>query len=145
MTNEIPGTVKANMPTPAKNSGQVIQLGVAKVPLTNGLALPEGGKVLPQQAKSEPVNIVDLSKADLDKAVSDINNFVQNVKRDLSFKMDEGSGQTVIKVIDSDSGELIRQIPSEDVLAIAAQLREVKDMLDSSNSFPKGFLFSDST
>lgn len=136
MANEILSTIKANLPSPAKESGQVIKLEVVKVPDAIGQALPEEGKVLPQQS---------VSSTDLREAVSEINDFVQNVQRDLSFSLDEGSGHTIIRVIDTKSGELIRQIPSEEVLAIASQLRDVKDVAVTSNSLPQGLLFSDST
>ena len=47
---------------------------------------------------------------------------IQNTQRTLQFSVDEGSGSTVIRVIDSESGELIRQIPSEEMLVIANRL-----------------------
>lgn len=49
--------------------------------------------------------------------------------RNLQFSIDEGSGRTVVKVVDSNTNEVIRQIPSEEILAIAESL-----------STPKGFL-----
>jgi len=79
------------------------------------------------------------------QAVSEINEIVQSVQRDLSFNMDEDSGKTVIKVVDTESGELIRQIPSEEVLAIASQLREFQEDAVSQNEIGQGLLFSDST
>ncbi|MCP4077351.1 MAG: flagellar protein FlaG, partial [Gammaproteobacteria bacterium] len=72
--------------------------------------------------------------------------FVQTVQRDLTFSFDEGSGQTVIKVIDSKSGGLVRQIPSEEVLSMATHLRDVESMMGSQQSeMPEGMLFSDKT
>jgi len=92
--------------------------------------LPNQGKELPQQA----------DKTQLQDAVSKINNLVQNVQRDISFSLDENSGQTVIKVVDTNSGELIRQIPTEEVLAIAAYIQDSA----GAGQVPQGMLFSDS-
>lgn len=140
MANEISGRMMANMPGPAKETGQFANLDVAKVPEADGQALPVEGKVLPQQASGNSA-----SNSELREAVSQINNFVQKVQRDLSFSMDEGSGRTIIKVIESNSGKLVRQIPSEEVLALATYLQDVNKDTSGSGEIPQGILFSDTT
>ncbi|HEB87523.1 MAG TPA: flagellar protein FlaG, partial [Gammaproteobacteria bacterium] len=55
----------------------------------------------------------------LQKAISDISSYVQNLQRDLQFQVDTDLGRTVISVVDSKTKEVIRQIPSEEVLARA--------------------------
>ncbi len=52
--------------------------------------------------------------------------FSQMLKRELQFDVDEDLGRTVVRVVDKDSGELIRQIPSEEVLEMARQMKEMK-------------------
>lgn len=52
-------------------------------------------------------------------AVRQMNDYIQTVNRDLSFSVDELSGKTVIKVIDAETKEVIRQIPPEEILALA--------------------------
>lgn len=137
MANEISSiaSIKA-LSSAAKNSRQVAKPDVASLPENGGEALPVNGKQQPPEtAKAVEVR----------QAVSKINEIVQSVQRDLSFNMDEDSGKTVIKVVDTESGELIRQIPSEEVLAIASQLREFQEDAASQNEIGQGLLFSDST
>jgi flagellar protein FlaG len=64
-------------------------------------------------------------QADLEQAVSALNSKVQAVQRDLNFSIDEDSGRTIVKVVDSTTDEIIRQIPSEEVLALARNLGDV--------------------
>ncbi len=45
------------------------------------------------------------------------------------FKVDEDSGRNVIKVIDKESGDLVKQYPSEEVLGIVAKLAEATGVL----------------
>ncbi len=52
-------------------------------------------------------------------AVTEVEGFVQNIQRDLHFSVDKDSGKTVVKVFDSATDDLIRQIPTEEMLAIA--------------------------
>jgi flagellar protein FlaG len=43
---------------------------------------------------------------------------------ELSFEFDDGAGRVVAKLIDKRSGELLRQVPSEEMLAVARALRQ---------------------
>ena len=56
------------------------------------------------------------------EAVGNLNDFVQKLNRTLQFSVDEESGRTVIKVVDSETKQIIRQIPPEEVLALAQNL-----------------------
>jgi flagellar protein FlaG len=58
------------------------------------------------------------------QAVSDINAYVQNLQRDLQFKVDTELGRTIISVVDSETKQVIRQIPREDVVERARFLEE---------------------
>jgi flagellar protein FlaG len=47
----------------------------------------------------------------------------------LEFSIDDASGRTVVKVVDAETKELIRQIPSEEVLALARNLERIEGLL----------------
>lgn len=65
----------------------------------------------------------------LEQAVSSIKDFVQTIRRDLSFSLDDSSGRVVVKVTDTASGEIIRQMPTEEALRLAESLDEVRSLL----------------
>ena len=109
---------------------------------TGGLRESEGQN-LPVEGNKQP-QLVEQS-TNIRDAVREINEFVQNVQRDLSFNFDETSGRTVIKVINRNNGDLIRQIPSVEVLAIASHLRDVRESGLAQGGVPPGILFSEST
>lgn len=73
------------------------------------------------KASSDPTDIQD--------AVSSIQQFVQTVQRNLNFSLDDSSGRVVVKVTDGASGELIRQIPSEEALRLAESLDQARSLL----------------
>lgn len=58
----------------------------------------------------------------LKKAISHIEEFISSHSRQLEFSVHEESGRTVITVRERGSGEIIRQIPPEEVLAIATSI-----------------------
>lgn len=57
-----------------------------------------------------------------DSAVREINQALQTLATSLRFEVDDESGHTLVKVIDQDSGEVLRQIPSEATIRIARSL-----------------------
>lgn len=73
----------------------------------------------------------DADSSKLKAAVQDIEKFVQSVKRNLAFSIDEASGKVVVKVIASETGEVIRQIPSEEALKLADSLSTAGSVLFS--------------
>lgn len=86
---------------------------------------------LPVKGNSEPPPEAQDSpkQAELKQAVSNLNDYVQSLRRDLQFSIDETSGHTVVKVVDPDSGTTIRQIPSEEALAISRSLEQAMGLL----------------
>lgn len=67
-------------------------------------------------------------------AAAEIQDFFQSVKRNLEFSVDESSGKVVVKVIASDSGEVVRQIPNEEVLKLAESLSDASSLLFSAKA-----------
>ena len=55
------------------------------------------------------------------------------MQRDLSFSVDDSTGETIITVIDSKTDEVVRQIPSEYVVRLAQNLNELQEALSSAN------------
>ena len=66
------------------------------------------------------------SSAQLEKAVTHINQVLQQANRDLEFSVDKETSRVVVKVIDTETGELIRQLPSEETLAISRAIGTVQ-------------------
>lgn len=71
----------------------------------------------------------DVSREQVEDAVATIQEFVQSVRRSINFAVDDGSGRVVVKVTDAGSGDVIRQIPSEEALKLAENLSEVRSLL----------------
>jgi flagellar protein FlaG len=63
-----------------------------------------------------------INSDELKQAVSNLNDYVQNLQRDLQFSIDKESGVMVVKVIDTKSEKVIRQIPTEETLRLARTL-----------------------
>jgi flagellar protein FlaG len=68
-------------------------------------------------------------KDSLGEMVSDLNQLVRELHRELRFSVDKESGETVIKVIDSKTDEVVRQIPSDELMALRRRLEEAAGVI----------------
>jgi flagellar protein FlaG len=75
------------------------------------------------QAKSR------LSRADLQDALNEVQERMDQMGTNLQFSMDKVAEEIVVKVTDKKNGELIRQIPSEDVIELRKKLEELSGLL----------------
>ena len=80
---------------------------------------PEAAKaVAEQEVKAE------IKESSVKQAVVELNSYIQNEKRDLFFSVEGNSGDMVVRVVDRETGDLIRQIPNQVVLDLAANVRQ---------------------
>ena len=67
------------------------------------------------------------SAAAVDSAAREVITFLQQNQSDLVFQVDKATGEPYFKIVDSKTKEVIRQVPSEDILVMARKLRELAD------------------
>jgi len=63
------------------------------------------------------------------ESVNKINKAIQSISRDLEFSVDEDTKMNIVKVVDMKTKDVIRQFPSEEVLAIAKALDKLHGLL----------------
>lgn len=71
------------------------------------------------------------SEAELKQAIEAANLALKEISSELEFTRDAETGRTVVRVIDSGTQEVIRQFPSEEMLAIARTLDRLQGLLIS--------------
>lgn len=62
------------------------------------------------------------SVEDLERAVAAVNQAMQQSGRNLEFSVDSDSQKTIVRVVDTRTGELIRQVPTETALEISRSI-----------------------
>lgn len=77
-------------------------------------------------AQSEADTKVREESVDLREALGDVSNFLTSSGTAISFSVDEKSERQVLTVTDAANGDVIRQIPSEEVLSFAARIKELE-------------------
>ena len=93
-------------------------------------AMP-AGKDTSQSGEDLPAVRAAVASQDLERTLRKLNDTMAAAQRNLSFRVDKGSGRTVITVLDAATKEVIRQIPSEEVLALSRALEASGALLDA--------------
>lgn len=76
------------------------------------------------EAVKEAVN-----PSSLKNATEKLNQAMKMMASNLQFTVDEETGMDVVKVVDTDTKEVIRQFPSEEVIAIAKAFDQLQGLL----------------
>jgi len=115
MTNQISKDVSSSSSV-AKSSTTAQVEGRQKV-AAQSAALQ--GKALPPEPEK-----AEVSNEELREIVTQLNESVQQIQRDLLFSVDDSSGRTIVRVVNSETEEVVRQMPTEEVLRISRNLKD---------------------
>ncbi len=123
-----------NVPSSTPGPGRVV--AIVKAPVSNLEPVEKiaATQTVEQQQGEREQKSGKSDREALQQAVTTLNDYVQSIARDLEFSVDEELDEMVVKVIDSKSGEVIRQIPDQTMLELARTLaREGRvQLLDAS-------------
>ena len=133
-------------PTPSRVSAA--SASVSEKSVEEASETPEGQNVTaPGQVAASTVSEVGVQAAEEEKeqagegdtsevneAVNFVNSQEHNLTRNLQFSVEEDTGEVVVRVYDSETEELVRQIPSEDMMELARRLQEQSQEQDETSS-----------
>ena len=114
-------------PPPARlagDGGPVVVVSPSNVQAQPAVALD-----LPQTAVKPAVAAQSPSSAQLQSAVDSINKALQQSNKNLEFSFDSESKSPVVKLVDSETGDVIRQYPTEEALSIARSIDDFQQGL----------------
>jgi flagellar protein FlaG len=86
---------------------------------------------LPSSSAAGDAKAAAPKEKDVKEAVKDIQDFVSTVTTDLRFTVDKETGRTVVTVVDSETQQVVRQIPTEDIMKIARNIDRMQGLLFS--------------
>ena len=87
-----------------------------------------------EAVRADPANkqsAAEPDRATLLQAVEEVQKAIAPVAQNLLFSIDDDTGRTIVKIVDSQTDEVIRQMPSEEVLAISKAINKLQGLLIS--------------
>ena len=117
------------MPTPSPASAQVTKQATKQEASVSDSQVVS--KVV-TAAEVKPSNINEVTQPTRDvvaKAAKEIQSFVQSMGRNLNFSIDQTTGYHVVRVMNPETNEVVRQLPSEELLRIAQSMSKLNSAL----------------
>lgn len=96
------------------------------LPAAAAPVVPANGMRVEAQQSVVPAAV---SQAELTRSLEAINHFLQPVASDITFSQDDQTGKTIVKIVDTKTQTLLRQIPSEEAVELAKQLDKLQGLL----------------
>lgn len=78
---------------------------------------------------SEPAQSGPLDRAAIDRAAAKVGKVLESTEPRLKIEVDDETDRVIVKVVQQDSGKVIRQIPPEELLQLEKYLSSVKGLL----------------
>ena len=104
---------------------RAVSIGTAAQAIAQASANQDTQDILPQKSLQKEKPSAEEIKQDLDA----INKQLKSVNSSIQFTVDGKTNDIVVKIVDSDTGKVIRQIPPEDVLSIREHLKEMSGLI----------------
>jgi flagellar protein FlaG len=74
------------------------------------------------QKEAKPAPPIEVPK--IESVTKQIDSFLRSIGRSINFRVDPGSGEMIVSVIDANTGEVIRQVPGEEALRLAQRIED---------------------
>lgn len=103
--------------------------GKVKPPAVNGIQPVQATSGLKAVVKSEEKPAAEPTKETLTGAVQKLNEYVAPALQTIQFSIDQESERIVVKVVDTATQKVLRQIPNEEVLAITKTLDKLQGLV----------------
>jgi flagellar protein FlaG len=97
-------------------------LGAKDAPVTAKTVAIDAANAGVAQATEQAAVKREPTVVEVKQAARQLETFMQSMNRYLEFRVDQDSGRTIVTVKDKSTGEVVRQIPSEEVLRLAHNL-----------------------
>ena len=84
--------------------------------------------------ESEPQKAAQGNQEKIERVAQAMDNYVNSIQRDLKIQVHGDTGNIMVKVISKENGQVIREIPSEELLNLAAKMEQMTGALFNENA-----------
>ena len=90
--------------------------------------------VLSQRRLQNSRNTQEIVHDKIERIAEAMDSYVRSIKRDLKIQVHNPTGKIIVKVISSEDGKVIREIPPRELLDLAAKMERMTGILFNENA-----------
>jgi len=81
------------------------------------------------QKETRPTEEIKKETEEIKKGIEEINNQLAMMNRSIQFSVDESSRDIVVRVVDKESGEVIKELPPESILKLRERMAQLSGLM----------------
>ena len=86
-----------------------------------------------EQKSEDTGNQTQLTRKDVEDMVEALEDFANTVQTRLNFSIDDDTEDVVVKIMDKETGDVIKQFPAEEILELREKMQDLNGFLFSTN------------
>jgi flagellar protein FlaG len=86
-----------------------------------------------EQKSEESGDQTKLTREDVEEMVEALEDFANTVQTRLNFSIDDDTEDVVVKIMDKETDEVIKQFPAEEILELREKMQDLSGLLFSTN------------
>ncbi len=132
-----PNTISNGTKLPQESTNRAPS--ISKISTAGSPTIPQSKKVITESSPRVGNSIItknqrtEVGQKEVQDQIEQIQQFNQKINRTLQFEVDSELGVTIVRVIDKETEELIRQFPPEELLNLSRRLKDLNE-LNTGNS-----------
>ncbi len=84
-------------------------------------------------AQNRSIKAMQASQTEIECVAQAMEKYVNSMQRDLQIQVHQGTGSIMVKVISKENGKVIREVPPEELLNLAAKMEQMMGVLFNKN------------
>jgi flagellar protein FlaG len=102
------------------------RLATPQLPAVSTPVVADNGMNVTATTTAKPVPPTDL---EVTQSIKEVNKYLKQTLNGIEFSQDKDTGQTLVKIIDTTSGKVIRQIPTAQAVEISKDISKLQGLL----------------
>ena len=86
------------------------------------------------QERTAELGPPELTVEEIREVVDSLNNVMSLLQRGVSFQVDDSTQRTIVKIIDNETDETIKQFPTEDLVRLIERMQEMQSIIFDSET-----------
>ena len=126
--------IKVQENTPETVSADIATLSELKQAASSSTSTKRAESQASDQKSENPRNqATKLTKKDVEDMVEALEDFANTVQTRLNFTIDDGTEDVVVRIMDKETDEVIKQFPAEEILELREKMQDLSGLLFSTN------------
>ena len=132
-TDRTDPSIRGQETTAKTVSANIATLSESKQSASSSASIKRAESQASEQQSETSGNQAKLTRKDVEEMVEALEDFANTVQTRLNFTIDDDTEDVVVKIMDKETNEVIKQFPAEEILELREKMQDLTGLLFSTN------------